>query len=44
MLRRFELGGQPDPALKAKLEDQFAQGEELAATIRQKLAGVLADG
>lgn len=26
------------------LEEQFGQGEQLAATIRQKLAGVLTDG
>jgi type I restriction enzyme M protein len=31
-------------ALRETLEEQFAEGEELAATIRQKLAGVLADG
>lgn len=31
-------------ALCETLEEQFAQGEELAAAIRQKLTGVLADG
>ncbi|MXW13101.1 MAG: SAM-dependent DNA methyltransferase [Synechococcus sp. SB0662_bin_45] len=31
-------------ALRETLEKQFAQGEELTATIRQKLAEVLADG
>jgi type I restriction enzyme M protein len=30
--------------LREMLEEQFAEGEELAATIRQKLAGVLANG
>ena len=31
-------------ALRETLEKQFVQGEELTATIRQKLAEVLADG
>lgn len=31
-------------ALQETLDAQFAQGEEMASTIRQKLAGVLADG
>jgi len=31
-------------ALRAMLEEQFGEGDKLAATIRQKLAGVAIDG
>ena len=31
-------------ALRAKLEEQFAEAEKLTATIRAKLAGVGVDG
>ena len=31
-------------ALRAKLEHQFAESDRLTATIRQRLAGVIADG
>jgi type I restriction enzyme M protein len=30
-------------ALRETLEEQFARGEELAAAIRQKLAGIIVD-
>jgi type I restriction enzyme M protein len=36
--------GERFAALKAKLENEFAEADKLTATIRTKLAGVVVDG